>query len=130
MLTFYTLFRIVNDQYILWSIPFLTLNAALGRTPWQRVLAFSSVVALAGVVNVAHYSFFLPILTISPSLAWLIPHFPYEPILRIVLALASWCWVVLLLRQAIRSATGEGEVTKFLKGVWERLTFRRGRGVV
>jgi len=129
LLTFYTLFRIVNDQYILWSIPFLTLNAALGRTPWQRVLAFSSVVALAGVVNVAHYSFFLPILTISPSLAWLIPHFPYEPILRIVLALASWCWVVLLLRQAIRSATGEGEVTKFLKGVWERLTFRRGRGV-
>jgi uncharacterized membrane protein len=130
LLTFYALFRIINDQYIFWSIPFLTVNAALGRIRWQRVLAFSGVVALAGVVNVAHYSFFLPILTISPNLAWLIPHFPYEPGLRVVLALVSWFWVVLLLRQTIRSVTGEGEVTKFLKSLWERLTLRRWRGVV
>jgi hypothetical protein len=128
LLVFYALFRIVNDQYIFWSIPFLTLNAALGRMRWRSVLGFSALATLSGVVNVTHYSFFLPILTISPDLVWLIPRFPYEPVLRFILALATWGWIILFLRQTIRFATGEGEVTKFLKSLWLRVTLARWRG--
>ncbi len=128
LLVFYALFRIINDQYVFWIIPFLTLDAVLGRERWQTVIGVSALVVISGLVNVAHYSFFLPILTISPDLLWLIPRMWDLPILRGALAIVFWLVVLRLLWLRLRRLVPKGGILRFLKLETRRfLHLRRGR---
>ncbi len=115
LLVFYALVRIVNDQYVFWIVPFLTLDAVLGRERWQTVVGISALVVGAGLVYVSHYSFFLPILTISPDLHWLIPRMWDIPVLRASFGIVFWILVLGLLWFRIRRLVPKGGVKNSLK---------------
>lgn len=117
LLVFYALFRIVNDQYVFWIIPFLTLKVVLGHERLAPLLGISLLVVLAGLVNVAHYSFFLPMLTISPNLAPWVPRMWSIPPLRVALSLLFWSIAVVLLWQMLHRLVPPRGIATFVRSV-------------
>jgi glycosyl transferase family 87 len=101
ILVFYGLFRIVNEQYFFWILPLLTIDSVIGRTKPVVTILMSGIVF--GHIIVDNYSFFLPLLTVSDSLAWAIPKLP--PILPFAngLGLIFWVSVVLMLWEKCRN---------------------------
>jgi len=124
LLTFYALSRIVNDQYVFWIVPFLILDALLGRGSWHRVLGVSVLVLAAGLVNVSHYSFFLPILTISTDYAGLIPRMAEIQVLRIGLGITFWVVVIAMTKERITRLGGGAQVISFLRTHLRRIFSR------
>lgn len=101
ILVFYGLFRIINDQYFFWILPFLTIDSVLGRTkPLVTILASGIVF---GHIIADNYSFFLPMLTVSRGLAGAIPKLtPIVPLAN-GLGLLFWGLAVLMLWAKCRS---------------------------
>jgi len=114
ILLFFVLFRLVNDQYTIWLLPFLTLNVVLARERAWTLIGISGLVLVASWVNVGHYSFFLPMVTASPTLAADVPRMWLIPAARIVLAVVFWLFCIVLLRGRLKSVAGKGEISGFL----------------
>ncbi len=119
--TFYVLNYSVNPQYFVWIIPFLILDA-LGPRGSPRVLGLVTGMVLGYIVTgVQHYSFFLPLVTISPGLAPFI--IPMPSLLPLTAGLAFGVWILMLdlLRARVRQAGGRPAlrrvVDEFLRAI-------------
>jgi glycosyl transferase family 87 len=106
LLAFFALFRTLNNQYITWIFPYLAISVALRRERPTLLVVLSSVALLYTLFTVDFYSFFLPILTISPTLTWLVPRMYAVPPLARALAVLFWVVVVVALVDRVRRARG------------------------
>jgi uncharacterized membrane protein len=101
ILVFYGLFRVINEQYFFWILPLMTIDTVIGRTkPLVTILTSGIVFAHIAVDN---YSFFLPMLTLSHSLAWAVPRIPPIVPLANYLGVMFWSASVLMLWAKCRS---------------------------
>lgn len=112
ILLFYLLFRLMNDQYGIWIIPFLTLDAVLRRGPRRELIVFSALLLAAGLVNVGHYSFFLPLITISPDFASFVPRMLFLETARASLGVAVWVAAAYLFYRRLRNRIPKGEILR------------------
>jgi hypothetical protein len=90
LLAFYLLYRTINEQYILWITPFLTLDVVLGRERWMTLVWVSVLPVLHSILALGGTSFFLPILTFAPQLGPFIPIAPDWPILLNGIGIIFW----------------------------------------
>jgi hypothetical protein len=101
ILLFYGLFRIINEQYFFWILPFITIDTVIGRTkPLVTMLTSGTVLAH---ITADNYSFFLPMLTLSHNLAWAVPQLPPIVPLADGLGVIFWSTMVLMLWSKCRS---------------------------
>ena len=123
---FYVLNYAVNPQYFLWIIPFFVLShLRTGRRPWALVLV-SAFVLLYIVTGVQHYSFFLPIITISPTLVPYVLPMPDVPVLMAALGVLVWLVMLGVLVQSVSRAGGQVAIRRTIREL--RGAFRRSRG--
>ena len=116
ILLIYVLFRLMNDQYAVWIIPFLTLDWVLRRGPRWSLALFSALLLVSGLVNVGHYSFFLPLITISPGLAPFVPQMLFNELARAILGMVVWVVAVYLLFRRLRDIFSKGEMLRLITG--------------
>jgi Glycosyltransferase family 87 len=93
LLVFYLMYRTVNEQYLIWILPFLAIEVARRRFPLVLYGVVSALLFADSIVSLNHTSFFLPTLTISPGFGRL---FPIERLPPIGTALAFLTWATLL----------------------------------
>ncbi len=96
LLIFYLVYRTVNEQYLIWVMPFLALEVARRRTSWVVYGLLSGLLVTDCVFSINGTSFFLPSLTLSHSLGrW----FSVEqlPPLGTAFAMATWGTVLVVL---------------------------------
>ncbi|MCI4351264.1 MAG: glycosyltransferase 87 family protein [Thermoplasmata archaeon] len=106
LLVFYVIFPAVNNQYITWIIPYLAVNVALNRERPVLLIALTVLALLYTVFTVSYYSFFLPILTINPSLTWLVPRMYAIPYFGRAVAIVLWVVMAVSLVLRVRRARG------------------------
>ena len=116
ILLIYVLFRLMNDQYAVWIIPFLTLDWVLRRGPRWSLALFSALLLVSGLVNVGHYSFFLPLITISPGLAPFVPQMLFNELARAILGMVVWVVAAYLLFRRLRDLFSKGEMLRLITG--------------
>jgi Glycosyltransferase family 87 len=95
-LVFYLAYRTVNEQYLIWIMPFLALEVARSRFPLVLYALVSALAVIDSVFSLNGTSFFLPTLTISHTLGRQIPLENLPPI-GIALAFATWGTLLVVL---------------------------------
>lgn len=115
VLVFYVVNIAVNPQYIVWVIPFFILDGLRHRAPPRALVITSGLVLTYIVTNVEHYSFFLPILTISPALGgWVLP-MPSVPVITFTLGFVVWIVMLDQLWTRVRAAGGKAAIRRALR---------------
>ncbi len=117
VLVFYAVNLAVNPQYFVWVIPFFIFESVVRReTP--RLLAITTALVLIYVLtNVEHYSFFLPILTISPSLVGLVVPMPAWPIATYTIGFVVWLLMLDHLIAMVRAGGGLSAIRRVLRNL-------------
>ncbi|MCI4319965.1 MAG: hypothetical protein L3K23_07545 [Thermoplasmata archaeon] len=123
LLVFYVLFRTVNNQYVTWILPYLAISVAIRRERPLFLIAVTVIALLFTLFTVDFYSFFLPILTINPTLTWLVPRMYAVPLLGRGLSLLFWIVVTVALIDRVRRARGYLGPSLW-RTWWERLRTR------
>lgn len=123
--TFYVVNYAVNPQYFVWIVPFLILDGIRRPVrPWA-LIGVTVILLTYIVAGVQHFSFFLPMITLSPGLAPFVPRMPNLEGLTFVLALAVWYGMVLLLTTLVSRAGGAAAMRRSWAAI--RAWFHRAR---
>jgi len=121
---FYVLNYSVNPQYFIWIVPLFILDAVRpSRRPWT-LMVVSALVLLYIVTGVQHYSFFLPIITISPGLAPYVLPMPDLPVFMGGVGVVVWVAMLAVMIQRVSRAGGQPAIRRVLQEV--RGTLRLG----
>ena len=128
LLIFFLVFKTVNEQYVVWLVPFLSLDVALGRERMRTIVGFSALALTYSWVNLGGSSFFLPLLTISSSLGPWTPFTWDLPSVRAALAVIFWLLALMVFRARVLRKGGFRKIVDvFVSNA--KLMFVRARAI-
>ena len=105
ILLFFLSFRQVNEQYLMWVLPFMVLDVVLDGSAFKHYM-FMSLLALAySISNIYFVSLFTPMLTITNSLlplVQLLQPVPYAPPLQALFGTLFGVTEIFYVRKTLR----------------------------